>query len=145
MRMGTHSNPGCSRYPAASGFRTFSNRATGSYPVFSVKLKTGGKLRVVPCGTVWLCQWRKAELSLRTELPLSGRPAASATEREPFGRRVPSGFKLSDDPLLRVCRGGQIRVDSDAPSAVAAAPGALYLPVGLLGRYPRLPSRYLGC
>ena len=36
--------------------RTFSNRATGSYPVFSVKLKTGGKIRVVPCSTVWLCQ-----------------------------------------------------------------------------------------
>ena len=56
--------------------RTFSNRATGSYPVFSVKLKTGGKIRVVPCSTVWLCQ-------SGTRAPLRRRPF-----RSPSGRNL---------------------------------------------------------
>jgi hypothetical protein len=96
MRMGTHSTPGCSRYPAAFAER-FQSIDWASYPVFSVKQQLereekSGWYHVV---SVVVPVWRK----------LSRAPL----RRMPFGRRVDENH-VESFKLGKLARGLRVRV-----------------------------------
>ena len=56
VECGTHGTHGCSQIFVAAFAERFRKRATGSYPVFSVKQKRKGKSGWYQSSTVWLCQ-----------------------------------------------------------------------------------------
>ena len=56
VECGTHGTHGCSQIFVAAFAERFRKRATGPYPVFSVKLKRKGKSGWYQSSTVWLCQ-----------------------------------------------------------------------------------------
>ena len=122
--------PGCLR-------KALSNRATGSYPAFSVKLKTGGEIRVVtvPCRTVWLCQWRKG-------FPVPGEvPARTGRVR---GRGSSTPTRPAQSARTEWQRGAVSSSPRHPESGLCRGVRALASPPGQLGAHEPKAHRHRG-
>ena len=100
VECGTHGTHGCSQIFVAAFAERFRKRATGPYPVFSVKLKRKGKSGWYQSSTVWLCQ-------VGARAPLTRRPFRSPSGPNFVETWVKSREDCPPYPRALCCNGQQ--------------------------------------